>query len=48
MRRDLARWLNERRIFPARGTSVRLSFHYFNTDADVDAACAAILTWRRR
>lgn len=44
----LARWLNERRIFPARGTQVRLSFHYFNTEADVDAACAAILAWRRR
>lgn len=44
----LARWLNERRIFPARGTSVRLSFHYFNTADDVDAAAAAIGEWRRR
>lgn len=44
----LARWLNARRIFPARGTSVRLSFHYFNNEADVDAATAAITQWRRR
>lgn len=44
----LARFLNQRRIFPARGRAVRLSFHYFNTSADVDAACAAIAQWRRR
>ncbi len=44
----LARFLNERRIFPARGTSVRLSFHYFNDESDVDAAAAAIADWRRR
>lgn len=44
----LARFLNERRIFPARGTSVRLSFHYFNDDHDVDVAAAAIAEWRRR
>lgn len=44
----LARWLNARRIFPARGASVRLSFHYFNTEADVDAACEAIRQWRER
>jgi selenocysteine lyase/cysteine desulfurase len=46
--RGLAAWLNARRIFPARGNSVRLSFHYFNTEADVDAACDAIEQWRRR
>jgi selenocysteine lyase/cysteine desulfurase len=44
----MAAWLNARRIFPARGNSVRLSFHYFNTEADVDAACDAIEQWRRR
>ncbi|MGC4897174.1 aminotransferase class V-fold PLP-dependent enzyme [Micromonospora sp. DT31] len=44
----LARFLNARRIFPARGRSVRLSFHYFNSEADVDAAAAAIAEWRRR
>ena len=44
----LARWLNDRRIYPARGASVRLSFHYFNTREDVAAAAAAIADWRRR
>lgn len=44
----LARFLNQRRIFPARGRSVRLSFHYFNTDRDVDAACDAISQWWAR
>jgi selenocysteine lyase/cysteine desulfurase len=44
----LAKWLNARRIFPARGASVRLSFHYFNTENDVDVACEAITEWRRR
>lgn len=41
----LARFLNDRRIFPARGHVVRLSFHYFNTESDVDAASAAITEW---
>jgi selenocysteine lyase/cysteine desulfurase len=41
----LARFLNERRIFPARGHLVRLSFHYFTTESDVDTACAAIIDW---
>lgn len=44
----LARFLNQRRIFPARGTSVRLSFHWFNDESDVDAAIAAIEEWRQR
>jgi selenocysteine lyase/cysteine desulfurase len=44
----LARWLNERRVFPARGHVVRLSFHYFNDESDVDSACAAIADFRRR
>ena len=44
----LARFMNARRIFPARGHVVRLSFHYFNDQADLDAACEAIAQWRRR
>ncbi len=44
----LARFLNQRRIFPARGRSVRLSFHYFNTAEEVDVACDAITEWRTR
>jgi selenocysteine lyase/cysteine desulfurase len=44
----LAKFLNARRIFPARGHVVRLSFHYFNDEADLDAACEAIAEWRAR
>ncbi|WP_246257547.1 aminotransferase class V-fold PLP-dependent enzyme [Amycolatopsis anabasis] len=43
----LSRWLAARRIFLARGADARLSFHYFNTDSDVDTACAAIAEWKR-
>jgi selenocysteine lyase/cysteine desulfurase len=41
----LARHLNDRRIFPARGHVVRLSFHHYSSRADVDAACSAIAEW---
>lgn len=44
---ELARWLNARRIFPARGHIVRLSPHYCNTAADVDRACAAVARYHR-
>jgi selenocysteine lyase/cysteine desulfurase len=44
----LARFMNERRIFPARGHVVRLSFHYFNDESDLGAACEAIEQWRSR
>jgi len=44
----LAGFMNARRIFPARGHVVRLSFHYFNDEADLDAACQAVDQWRRR
>lgn len=41
----LARFLNARRIFPARGHVVRLSFHHYSSVEDVDTACAAIAEW---
>jgi selenocysteine lyase/cysteine desulfurase len=44
----LARFLNERRIFPARGHLVRLSFHHYSSTEDVDTACAAIAQWSAR
>lgn len=43
----LAHRLNQRRVFPARGNVVRLSFHYFNDESDLDAACAAIEQYSR-
>jgi selenocysteine lyase/cysteine desulfurase len=42
----LAAWLNARRIFPARGHVVRMSFHYYNDESDVDTACAALAEYR--
>jgi selenocysteine lyase/cysteine desulfurase len=44
----MARFMNDRRIFPARGHVVRLSFHYFNDETDLDAACEAIAEWRAK
>lgn len=44
----LARHLNDRRIFPARGHVVRLSFHHYSSERDVDVACAAIAEWTRQ
>lgn len=46
---ELARVLNARRVFPARGNVVRLSFHYFNDESDLTTACEAIEDhWRAR
>ncbi|WP_222853399.1 aminotransferase class V-fold PLP-dependent enzyme [Fodinicola acaciae] len=43
----LAAYLSRRRIFTApRGNVLRLSFHYYNNDSDVDAALAAIADYR--
>lgn len=41
----LARFLNARRIFPARGHVVRLSFHHYSSAQDVETACDAIAEW---
>lgn len=41
----LSAFLNSRRIFPARGHVVRLSFHYFNNESDVEAVCDALADW---
>jgi tryptophan 2,3-dioxygenase len=44
----LAGWLRERRIAVSpRGDVVRLSFHYYNCAADVDAVCEEIARYRR-
>lgn len=43
----LAAHLAEQRIVTApRGTVLRLSFHYYNDESDVDAVCAAIAGYR--
>ncbi|WP_031465247.1 aminotransferase class V-fold PLP-dependent enzyme [Sciscionella sediminilitoris] len=42
-----AGWLAQRRIVvSARGSVIRLSFHYYNTAEDVAAACAALAEYR--
>ncbi len=44
----LAAWLASRRIVVSPRCDVaRLSFHYYNTTADVDAVCAGIARYRR-
>lgn len=44
--RMTAAWLEARRIFLARGNVLRFSFHYFNDESDVDAACRALGEYR--
>ncbi|MGP4017005.1 aminotransferase class V-fold PLP-dependent enzyme [Saccharopolyspora sp. 5N708] len=44
----LAAWLAERRIATSpRGTILRMSFHFYNDESDVDAVAAAITDYRR-
>jgi selenocysteine lyase/cysteine desulfurase len=44
---QLAAYLSQRRIFTApRGNVLRLSFHYYSNESDVDAALAAITDYR--
>lgn len=44
----LAGWLAERRIVTSpRGPAVRLSLHYYNDAADLDALCAALRQYRK-
>lgn len=45
---DLAAWLAERRIATSpRGTVLRMSFHFYNNESDVNTVAAAIADYRR-
>ncbi|MEU6262980.1 aminotransferase class V-fold PLP-dependent enzyme [Saccharopolyspora shandongensis] len=45
---ELAAWLAERRIATSpRGTVLRMSFHFYNNESDVDTVAAAIADYRR-